>query len=408
MNRLQGEMLRIVNSALKNEKVKINSGVEWKELFKECRDHQLVPLLNYGLEKEEMKGALEEKDIEKLKLKILRSNIRETEHVFKVSKVLKNLQDSCIPVIVLKGLVVRNLYPRPELRTMSDADILVPLETLGKVSRLMKDMGYRQTKNFEDHGAHIVFKKEGEYPVEVHWTLINNAFFKGNKEFEKELWQDCMDVQVGKVNALGLSVENLAVHLCTHMAVHLAYKGFGLRQLIDLTLLVNNYGNEIDWNRFLSKIKVSGIERFTFTVFNLSSELFGMKIPIEIKARDTIGNEYTKLLLQDIFESGTHGKKDKSRVFASEFAFEQGSGASRDEKAILNKWLKLLFPPVREMGDRYSYAKNCIVLTPIAWIHHIFAGLFNKKYSFFNKYKIATSTIKVANERNKLLKGLNL
>lgn len=56
--------------------------------------------------------------------------------------------------------------------------------------------------------------------------------------FEKSLWKDAIEVEVRGVKALLLSLEDLAVHLCTHMVVHLAYIGFEIRQLLDLVLLV--------------------------------------------------------------------------------------------------------------------------------------------------------------------------
>ena len=41
-----------------------------------------------------------------------------------------------IPVIVLKGLVVRDLFPNPTLRTMCDADILVKEKDLENVIQM--------------------------------------------------------------------------------------------------------------------------------------------------------------------------------------------------------------------------------------------------------------------------------
>ena len=42
------------------------------------------------------------------------------------------------------------------------------------------------------------------------------------------------------------------------------------------------------------------------------------------------------------------------------------------------------------MSDKYSYAKKVKILAPIAWIHHLFAGVFASEYSFKDKVEFLT------------------
>ena len=136
-----------------------------------------------------------------------------------------------------------------------------------------------------------------------------------------------------------------------------------------------------------------------------------MKIPFDI--RNIIGNEainvkYVDILLEDIFASGVYGNKDETRVFASEFAFDQSEGAAKGTGSIFKKYMKLIFPPIKEMSEKYDYAKKVKILAPAAYIHHLFAGIFNKDYSFRHKVKMATSTISAGNKRSMLLRELEL
>ena len=48
-------------------------------------------------------------------------------------------QEKNIDFIVLKGIYLRYLYPNPDLRTMSDIDILVHKEDLDKISEILLD-----------------------------------------------------------------------------------------------------------------------------------------------------------------------------------------------------------------------------------------------------------------------------
>ena len=409
MDNTQKQIIYMLSAAIRKKNVKFKSDekINWNEVLEESEAHKVTPLIYSSINRAEALNIMDESTLSTLKKNVFKSSITQSSHIKNVASVLERFNNAGIPIIVLKGLVVRDYYPIPDLRTMCDADVLVHEEDLEKVSALMISLGFNQIKEKDDHGAHIVFYK-GSTVFEVHWTLINDRFFKGDKSFEDKLWDDAMDVTVGGVKTKSLSLEDLAVHLCTHMAVHLAYSGFGVRQLTDLVVLVEKKGHLIDWKAFLNKSKECGVYTFAIAIFNICNRLFDMEMPKEIKGEKNIKNKYIEQLIQDIFDSGVHGKKSNDRVFAAEFAFDQGEGAADGSVSIIKKFMKLLFPPIRQMSDKYNYAKKFILLAPIAWIHHLIEGILNKDYNFSSKMKMATSTVSVANKRNKLLKELEL
>ena len=409
MDNTQKQIIYMLSAAIRKKNVKFRSDekINWNEVLEESEAHKVTPLIYSSINRAEALNIMDESTLSTLKKNVFKSSITQSSHIKNVASVLERFNNAGIPIIVLKGLVVRDYYPIPDLRTMCDADVLVHEEDLEKVSALMISLGFNQIKEKDDHGAHIVFYK-GSTVFEVHWTLINDRFFKGDKSFEDKLWDDAMDVTVGGVKTKSLSLEDLAVHLCTHMAVHLAYSGFGVRQLTDLVVLVEKKGHLIDWKAFLNKSKECGVYTFAIAIFNICNRLFDMEMPKEIKGEKNIKNKYIEQLIQDIFDSGVHGKKSNDRVFAAEFAFDQGEGAADGSVSIIKKFMKLLFPPIRQMSDKYNYAKKFILLAPIAWIHHLIEGILNKDYNFSSKMKMATSTVSVANKRNKLPKELEL
>lgn len=409
MDNTQRQIIYMLSAAIRKKNVKFKSDekINWNEVLEESEAHKVTPLIYSSINRAEALNIMDESTLSTLKKNVFKSSITQSSHIKNVASVLERFNNAGIPIIVLKGLVVRDYYPIPDLRTMCDADVLVHEEDLEKVSALMISLGFNQIKEKDDHGAHIVFYK-GSTVFEVHWTLINDRFFKGDKSLEDKLWDDAMDVTVGGVKTKSLSLEDLAVHLCTHMAVHLAYSGFGVRQLTDLVVLVERKGHLIDWKAFLNKSKECGVYTFAIAIFNICNRLFDMEMPKEIKGEKNIKNKYIEQLIQDIFDSGVHGKKSNDRVFAAEFAFDQGEGAADGSVSIIKKFMKLLFPPISQMSDKYNYAKKFILLAPIAWIHHLIEGILNKDYNFSSKMKMATSTVSVANKRNKLLKELEL
>lgn len=413
MNITESALITLLNKAIHKEAAEFEyiDGIQWGKLIYEAKEHHVSPLVYSSINRKDAAKCIAPDLLKEWKKEVFYSGINQQNHIQKVGEVLKEFNENNIPVIVLKGLVVREYFPIPQLRTMSDADVLVHKEDLDRVSKMMEELGYTKTKDEDDHGSHIVFIKPGQPVFEVHWTLANKYFFKGDTSWEDNLWNEIMEVEVGGTKTLSLGIEDLAVHLCIHMAVHLAHKGFGIRQPLDLVLLVEQKGREIDWGRFLGKTKECGIYKFTLAIFILCNRLFDLKLPIEIRniiGKEPVNNKYIELLIEDIFASGVYGNKDETRVFASEFAFDQSEGATEGRISIFKKYMKLLFPPIKDMSEKYYYAKRVKILLPIAWIHHLVAGIFNKDYSFKNKVKMATATISVGSKRNMLLREFEL
>ena len=74
----------------------------------------------------------------------------------------------------------------------------------------------------------------------------------------------------------------------------------------------------------------------------------------------------------------------------------------------LQKMMNLFFPAIDEMSDKYHYAKKNKILAPIAWIHHLFVGLFHPTYSFKDKVKLMTSGYQTVKKRADMIEWLEL
>ena len=409
MNKTQEQLIEMINSAIHGRKINFNENeiVNWDKLLEEARQHSVTSLIYSSINKSSIIKSLDKERMNSFKKQALYSGINQVRHIKQTAEILKELQEESIEVIVLKGLVVRYLYPNPDLRTMSDADIIVHKDDLERISEILVKMNYKQTKYEDEHGAHIVFNKENSC-IEVQWTLLNEDFFKGDRSFEDSLWDNAMTVKVGEAEALSLSWEDLAVHLCVHMASHFSHKGFGVRQLCDLVLVVEKKAKEIDWIGFNEKIKKCKLEKFTAAIFNVCKKLFNMEIPKELSSIYDINEKTINLVIDDIFESGVFGNKNTDNMFGRELAFDKNTESGSSNIRIMGRFIRLLFPPSNEMNNKYNYAKKYKILVPIAWIHHLIEGLFNKNYNTKNKVRMLFSTISVSTNRSKLLKKLEL
>lgn len=409
MNNAQKQFVDILSAGIRGKSAdKVYDNVEWDEVIDLADKHKVEGIIYLALRKSKLISNIGEEKISLLKQKAAITGITQSRHISGLSTVLNKINERNIPVIVLKGLVVREFYPQPDQRSMNDADILVHEGDVEKVKQLLIDMGYVY---LEDHKAsHHIALVHHKYPfIELHWNLFKRDGFSNELEhYERLIWRRAIKVNVGEAEVLSLSYEDLALHLCMHMAAHLAATGFGVRQLCDLVLLVEHNGDEIDWNSFIMKARMYGFEKFGKIIFLLCNKLFNMEAPKEINIKVVNNKKYVSALLNEIFEAGVHGKKEMANQFATQVAFNFEEKDSNATLGAINRYFRFIFPKIDDMSDKYSYAKKVKILAPIAWIHHLFAGVFASEYSFKDKVEFLTKGVAKAVNRNKLLDWMEL
>ena len=409
MNNAEKQFVHILSAGIRGKAAdKIYENVEWDEVIDLANKHKVEGIVYLALRKSNLVSKIGEKRLSLLKQKAAITGIGQSRHISGLSIVFNKIIEENIPVIVLKGLVVRDFYPQPDQRTMSDADILVHKDDVEKVKNLLIDMGYIF---LEDHKAsHHIALVHNRYPViEVHWNLFKRDGFSNElAHYERLIWNRAIKVNVGEAEVLSLSYEDLALHLCMHMAAHLASTGFGVRQLCDLVVLVEKKGEEINWNSFIMKARMYGFEKFSLIMFLLCKEFFQMEIPKELEIKSVNNKKYVAALIDEIFEAGVHGKKEMANQFATQVAFNFEDKDSNATLGAIKRYFRFIFPRIDDMSDKYSYAKKVKVLAPIAWIHHLFSGIFASKYTFKDKFEFLTKGAAIATNRNKLLDWMEL
>ena len=177
MNNAQKQFVDILSAGIRGKAAdKIYDNVDWDEVIDLANKHKVEGIVYLALRKSNLVSKIGEKRINLLKQKAAITGIGQSRHISGLSTVLNKITEENIPLIVLKGLVVRDFYPQPDQRTMSDADILVHKDNVEKVKNLLIDMGYIF---LEDHKAsHHIALVHHKYPtVELHWNLFKRDGF---------------------------------------------------------------------------------------------------------------------------------------------------------------------------------------------------------------------------------------
>ena len=401
MNEIQSYIIKNLNYSLRGKKMDIplNDEFNWAELIEECRQHQILSLVYSGISKESLKN-IDNNILEQWKKETFMSGVYQINHIKQISSVLNIFDANNIPVIVLKGLVVRDLYPKSELRTMGDADILVHEKDLDKVSSILTGLGYVEYNRNE---FHIEFCKGNSY-IEVHWTLANENIFDEIVEFKNELWERAVEVNIGDSKALSMCDEDLLLYLCIHMAKHFIDGGFGIRPVCDVMLVVEERGKFINWNSFIIKAKRIKIDKFIMSIFAICNKLFSMSIPNELQKYKVREDKYINLIIEAIFESYVHGSRDKVTAVSKYLGYKSYS----KKFSSIAIFRHLYFPPIEKLSERYRYAKKYKLLLPVAWIHRFVNTIFRKDYSLSDKVKLFMQGTNISKKHSELLNWLEL
>lgn len=90
----------------------------------------------------------------------------------------------------LKGLTVRNYYPSPAMREMSDNDILFDKNFEDLIRKFMKKQGYKTKADYR----HINCEKKPCFRFEIHMNLYvegdNENLYKYYKNVNERLIKD--------------------------------------------------------------------------------------------------------------------------------------------------------------------------------------------------------------------------
>lgn len=259
---------------------------EWGGLVMEAQQQNVGALLYLQIIKQSKKLNIPDTLLEELHNTYISNAGRSTFRMHSVNLLLCSLKQAGIDVIGLKGIyLIENLYSDIGARSMSDIDILVRKQDLGRTAILLEGQGYEKSTYFDSSDSNLDIKhippmiKPGSPPVEVHWSLLE-ADEPVNVDIDS-LWQRAKPAQIADVEVLALSLEDLIAHLC----LHLTYQHFlklGLRGLYDVALILYRFGNEIDWAKLVEIARSWGAEKVVALTLALASELLGVHAPSEV------------------------------------------------------------------------------------------------------------------------------
>lgn len=360
---------------------------DYQKLFDLANQHQISALIynqiyNFDDFPEEIK--------QRWKRDALKINAFQTRKTMKILQVYRQFLKQELKVLIVKGLVCRSLYPQPDNRQSNDEDLYVRKEESEAVKEILLKNNFTVVSESDDVTTFI--DPSSGSSIELHTALfsLESKAYGNYQRYFDQAFDKCIVHRIDGVEVYSLEYTQHLLFLILHFVKHFFHGGVGIRQVVDIVMYSEAYGNKVNWDRLYDILK-------DLNIYVLIVNLFAM-------AHDKLEFDYTKIrvpegidksdyhdLFEDIMDAGIFGQSSSERIHSATITLNTIS----DGKTSV---LKSVFPSLKEMQGKYKYLNKYPVLLPAAYLSRIV------NYKKNNSSKNSQRTIEVGKQRIELLK----
>ncbi|MGN1217898.1 MAG: nucleotidyltransferase family protein [Phocaeicola sp.] len=345
-------LLHLLGCALHQERpMEKPEHLDWAEIYHLAKLHSVANVAYYAVEQLENRpfDTLFSQWRDQRDKGVVRNLKQQTELNALIAEFSKH-NIRCMP---LKGSVLKNYYPRQDMRIMADLDILIDPHNANAVKEIMLANGYTCESFGITH--HDVYHKAPIYNVEIHRFLFPDRFpqlhtyyvdgFSFGYPSDDNAYVFCLP-----------PTEFYSLYIA-HLYKHYSSSGSGIRSVMDVYVMQQRFKNELsDVNDNISFVSV-GLSDFEAFIHKISDDWFCNAQPTEINLP-----EYGFIL-----NSGTYGSL-QNRVL---------NGIHNN-----GRWeylRKRVFLPYGEIRRAYPVLNKLPFLLPLFWIIRLGKQIKNSK-----------------------------
>lgn len=305
-----------------------------------------------------LKSDLPEEIKSDIKPFVMQSTIKSLVQVSCLKELEKRFETEAIYYQVLKGSVLKKIYPAHEMREMSDIDVMIYDENLDRAKKVVEEIGFTL---YESVKHHDIYMKAPFLIIELHHALYDKDVDKNQYEYFKKGKQ--LIEKVGNKFALQFGTEDFYVYLIAHMAKHFYETGCGIRNVIDVYLYRQFYEPTWDEAIIAAELEKCGLTIFESRIHTLAQVWLGGQTP----------DVFSQMLFDYMVDCGIYGK--------GEYGI-WGQFAMLNKKDNINyqsyaKWW-YYFPPKSYVERDYPWIKKYPFLLVVAWGIRAVHGLLSK------------------------------
>ena len=360
------DFIGLIKYALGNDQIKFDN-VQWKKVMKLAPSHHVEVIIYEAIASlpEDVKpAALSKKRIEE---KLFPFVLKDANQISGVEELIKEFDKQNLSVVMLKGWVMKDLYPRTDYRFSADTDIFIHSDDEKKIHDIIMKRGF-SNNGIGDKKDTVYFKQF--ITLEIHKNLFmyeeswNDAF--NDLDSPMCIWKRLKKLD-GYSNIYVMDVDLYYVYHLAHMVKHLINGGggIGVKAILDLWVYRTANSKKMDFKRINVDLAVLGLAEFEDTAWKLAKSWF---------AQDTIvyANDTIMKFGDYIITCGAYGHSD-NYVMNSEAMY------SAKHPNRVGYIARRAFPSKKSMEKRFPVIKEHPVSLPFYWIKRLWRDGFRRK-----------------------------
>lgn len=350
---LKDTLFPIIRSGMGISTESAPTSIDYKLLNEIASRQSLLPIVQEGLSAMHLEGdevcAFRERCLKDFYLYAHRDYALET--------IKSCFEKHDIEYVLLKGSVLRDLYPDKWMRTSCDIDVLIKEEKLERaVSNLEQETDFRYIKRL----YHDVSLSTSKVHLELHFSI------KENMDNIDKMLSRAWDYAVQKqgTHQFEFTPEYQIFHVIAHMSYHFVHGGLGIRPYLDLWLL--QHKTSYDENAVREMCEQCGILKFYEECCNLSEVWLSNKEHTSI----------TKALEKYSFEGGVFGNRKNASI--SELRNNKGK----------KYYIKRIILKKQSLETIYPKLKNYPALLPYYQVKRWIDAIINQRNKVKNEIRM--------------------
>jgi len=388
----------------------VDSGINEKidyNIIEIAKKNSVIGIAVSEFKKYQGRGLLEvsEAELNSVISELTARVISYSQKQYAVNDIIKRLEDSGIPCVVLKGDTLGIMYDNPNSRMSNDTDILIDKKHEKKCLEFFKnENAYIKKRDSSNNQSVIVHPKGGIFEVHVSLdTKQVSEVWYDSMEFIKEPYREVTVSKKYIYKTLGYTDNaiNLMLHFIKHFIGGIAHA----RMMTDTVLYFHRYWNEIDFARFYDTMKHLKYENIAESLFYIGNKYFGFS---DIKIKEEYKELADKLILDMAMccDYGYSLMEEKSGIYEAYSKKRYATFMTKDYKSykrriVISDAFGLVFKNKYEMMKLYPVLKKNMWLLPFMYCHRAFKCV---KNTLLPKKTVVVRDEKLENIKEKRLK----
>lgn len=254
--------------------------VSWSGIVKQADIEGISGLLYFQLKNHGFKIPPEIEHI--LKDNYRRITLRTMTNISQLRQISKLAMENQIPVIVLQGLSLNNLYKDPGLRPFLDIDLMVKPCHYEALIRILHKDGFNRVLPQYPH-----YLYSGGCTIEVHThplevERINSRRYIFPLDIDA-MWENAVPFFDQSTHLFRLDPYDNLIALAAHTLKHSYSKLIWLTDIHELVLAIS--ADEHHWDKIINRARFWYQERVVLYALILVEQVFGLNIPGWVKQK---------------------------------------------------------------------------------------------------------------------------